>query len=58
EVMTNEPITIGPDVPLAEAAALMIRHKIGCLVVMDGEKLAGVLTEGDFVAAVADADGD
>jgi len=58
EVMTNEPITIGPDVPLAEAAALMIRHKIGCLVVMDGEKLAGVLTEGDFVATVADADGD
>ncbi|MBW2398844.1 MAG: CBS domain-containing protein [Deltaproteobacteria bacterium] len=58
EVMTNEPITIGPDVPLAEAAALMIRHKIGCLVVMDGEKLAGVLTEGDFVAAVADAGGD
>lgn len=57
EVMTIEPVTIGPDVPIAEAAALMIRHKIGCLVVMEGEELVGVITEGDFVAAVAEADG-
>jgi CBS domain-containing protein len=58
EVMTTAPVTIGPDVPITEAAALMIRHKIGCLVVMEGEKLVGVLTEGDFVAAAAGVDGD
>jgi CBS domain-containing protein len=58
EVMTSDPVTIGPDAPIAEAAALMIQHKIGCLVVMAGEELVGLLTEGDFVAAVATADGD
>jgi CBS domain-containing membrane protein len=58
EVMTADPITIDPDAPIAEAAALMIQHKIGCLVVMAGEELMGLLTEGDFVAAVATADGD
>jgi CBS domain-containing membrane protein len=57
EVMTSDPITISPDAPITEAAALMIKHKIGCLVVMAGEELVGLLTEGDFVAAVATADG-
>ena len=58
EVMTTNPVTIGPDASLAEAAAVMIQHKIGCLVVMEGEKLVGVLTEGDFVAAVVNPNAD
>lgn len=58
EVMTNDPVTIAPDAPLSEAAAAMVQHKIGCLVVMEGEKLVGLLTEGDFVAAAASADSD
>jgi len=49
EVMTNNPITIPPDAPLNQAAGLMFSQKIGCLPVMDGEKLVGILTEGDFV---------
>jgi len=57
EVMTTDPITIRPDAPLAEAAKRMIERKIGCLVVVDGERLVGVLTEGDFVAAMANATG-
>ena len=31
---------------------------VRCLVVMEGETLVGLLTEGDFVAARADPDGD
>jgi len=58
EVMSPHPVTIGPDAPLREAARLMTQHKIGCLVVMEGQKLVGLLTEGDFVAAVAETDGD
>jgi CBS domain-containing protein len=27
----------------------MIERQIGCLVVLDGKKIAGILTEGDFV---------
>jgi CBS domain-containing protein len=50
EVMTPNPITIGPDAPLAEAARIMLERKIGCLPVVDAGKLVGILTEGDFVA--------
>jgi CBS domain-containing protein len=53
EVMTNDPITIGPDAPLAEAARLMLQRKIGALVVVDGDQLVGILTEADFVKRFA-----
>jgi CBS domain-containing membrane protein len=49
EAMRTEVVTTTPDTPLAEAAKLMLSRKIGCLVVMEGEKIAGILTEGDFV---------
>jgi CBS domain-containing protein len=53
DVMTNQVETVGPQVPAAEAAALMTEKKIGCLVVVEGERLAGILTESDFVRHVA-----
>ncbi len=49
EAMRSEVVTTTPDTPLAEAAKLMIERQIGCLVVLDGQKIAGILTEGDFV---------
>ena len=49
EVMSTTVVTIGPHEPLANAARLMIEHKIGCLPVLDGEKLLGIVTETDFV---------
>jgi CBS domain-containing protein len=53
EVMTPHPITTTPDTPLHEAAAVMLRRKIGCLPVLEGDQLVGILTEADFVAHVA-----
>jgi CBS domain-containing protein len=50
EVMSTSVITIGPHEPLANAARLMLEHKIGCLPVVDGEhRLAGIVTADDFV---------
>ncbi|MBW2501111.1 MAG: CBS domain-containing protein [Deltaproteobacteria bacterium] len=49
DVMTNDPQTVAPDLPLSEAAKIMDDQKIGCLLVEEGGKLAGILTEGDFV---------
>ncbi|HTY19740.1 MAG TPA: CBS domain-containing protein [Myxococcota bacterium] len=49
DVMTTDPLTIAPDAPLAEAARVMLEHKIGCLPVLENGALAGILTEGDFV---------
>ena len=53
EAMRNDVITTTPDAPLAEAAKTMFERKIGCLVVLDGERIAGILTESDFVRAAA-----
>jgi CBS domain-containing protein len=50
EVMASHVVSVDPDAPLAEAAALLREHKIGCLPVLAGDELVGVLTEGDFLA--------
>ena len=49
EVMTNDPVTTTPDTPLSDAAALMLEHKIGALPVLASGRLAGILTESDFL---------
>ena len=49
DVMTTDPVTIGPDAPLEQAARLMLERKIGCLPVVEDGKLVGILTESDFV---------
>jgi CBS domain-containing protein len=43
-----------PEESLADAAARMRDHGVGSLVVLDGEELAGILTERDVLWAVAD----
>jgi CBS domain-containing protein len=53
EVMTNDPVTIGPDAPLAEAARIMLERKIGSLPVVEGGRLIGILTESDFLKRFA-----
>jgi CBS domain-containing membrane protein len=53
EVMSPDPAVVAPDVPLAEAARIMSERKIGCLPVVEGQELVGILTEGDFVALYA-----
>jgi CBS domain-containing protein len=53
EAMSGELYTATPDASVAEAARTMIDRKIGCLPVLDGEKLVGIVTETDFVELVA-----
>ena len=49
EAMKTEVVTVAPSAPLTEAAQTMLERKIGCLVVVEGKKIVGILTEGDFV---------
>ena len=53
EAMIDRVHTTTPDASLQEAARLMTTHKVGCLPVVDGSKLVGILTEGDFVKLFA-----
>ena len=52
DVMTNDILTISPTARIVDAAKIMSDKKIGCLVVVEGERLAGILTESDFVRLV------
>jgi CBS domain-containing membrane protein len=49
EAMRGQVVTTTPDTDLSDAAALMLERKIGCLVVVEGKKIVGILTESDFV---------
>lgn len=51
QVMAKDPRTITPNVPLIEAARLLLEHKISALPVMDGSKLVGIITESDIFRA-------
>jgi CBS domain-containing protein len=52
-VMSAAVIVVDPDRPIAEAARLMLDHKIGALPVVDEGRLIGIITESDFVRAMA-----
>lgn len=49
EAMKTEVVTTTPETPLKDAATVMLERKIGCLVVLSRGKIAGILTEADFV---------
>ena len=55
EVMNTHATTVSPKSPLREAAALMIEKKIGCLPVLQGDRVVGILTEGDFLSLITGA---
>ncbi len=52
-LMTPDPITIGPDETIADAARLMIRHGIRRLPVIEDRRLVGLLSVSDLILAIA-----
>jgi len=46
--LIDDPITIGPDWPLEKAVALMERHNISGVPVVDGKRPVGILTHRDI----------
>jgi signal-transduction protein with cAMP-binding, CBS, and nucleotidyltransferase domain len=51
--MSRELLKAAPDEPLAEAAKHMVARGVGAVLVMDGDRLQGILTERDILKAVA-----
>lgn len=45
---------VGSEVTLTEAAARMVEAEVGCLAVVSGRRLVGILTDHDMVKAIAD----
>jgi CBS domain-containing membrane protein len=52
EVMHEPAITVSPEVAAKEAIRLMLEHKIGCLPVVEGHTLMGIVTETDILRFV------
>jgi len=48
-VMSSPPIVVHPDDSVEKAAQLMADRKIGCLPVVDGDDLLGLITETDVL---------
>ena len=48
QVIQGSVITVGPDLPIEEAARVMIDHRIGCLPVVEDEKLVGIISDTDI----------
>jgi CBS domain-containing protein len=57
EVMTPNPISVSPEMPVEEIAALMARKKVHTLPVMAGGKLVGVIGKIDLIRAQAQKSG-
>jgi len=53
EIMITNVVTASPDRTLAEAAKIMEEKNIGSLVVIDRERVVGILTERDFLRIAA-----
>ena len=52
EAKSPEVIAIGPESPVIDAIRLMAERGIGALVVMEGPKLAGILSERDYARKI------
>jgi CBS domain-containing protein len=53
DLMNTSVVTASPDTTVTEAAAGMVRARVGSVVVLQGTFLAGILTERDVLRAAA-----
>lgn len=53
DVMSSTVVTIGAEAPVHEAAEHLLKHRVGCLPVLAGGTLVGIVTTSDVLRAVA-----
>ena len=57
QIMITKVITAAPDLPVEEAAMLMLDENIGCLPVLDNGNLVGIISDRDIFHALVDITG-
>jgi acetoin utilization protein AcuB len=55
EIMTPDPMTVGPDMSVQEAALIMVANRFGALPVEKGGRTVGIVTETDLLRYFAKA---
>jgi len=58
EIMTRDPVTVGPDLSARQAAQIMIAERFGALPVEDKGKMVGIVTETDLLRCLAQSGAD
>ena len=53
DIMVTNPVTITPSTSSLEAMKLMRSNRVGCLPVVEGDQLVGIITSYDFLEASA-----
>jgi CBS domain-containing protein len=56
DIMTKKPVVVFVDDPVRKAAGLMKENNIGGLPVMDGDELAGIITDSDIMGLLETGD--
>ena len=54
DIMVQKVITVDPNASVKEAARLMNRHEIGCLIVVGQGQVMGIMTERDLLKKVVE----
>lgn len=50
KVMTKNPTSVAPTTPIQDAVKILHNRKLGCLPVVEGEKLVGIITTSDMLS--------
>jgi acetoin utilization protein AcuB len=57
DAMSPAVVTIGAEASVREAAERMLKHRVGCLPVVEGGTLVGIVTTSDLLRAIVDPSG-
>ncbi|MFC8426076.1 CBS domain-containing protein [Streptomyces sp. NPDC057236] len=58
DIMTGAPVTVGPQTSVAEVARIMRDRDLGSVLVTDGDRLRGLVTDRDLVVRSVSRGGD
>jgi CBS domain-containing protein len=53
QIMVTDPVTVSPSTSSLEAIEIMRSNRVGCLPVVEGDQLVGIVTSYDFLEASA-----
>jgi len=58
EVMSPKPVTVSPETPVSQVAALMAKQKVHTLPVLEGGKIVGIIGKIDIIRALGKPTGE
>jgi CBS domain-containing protein len=58
DCMTRDPVTVAPDAPVSQIAALMAKQKVHTIPVVKGSNIVGIIGKMDLVRAMARESGE